>query len=49
VCRKSEFADPRLRAFRRLIASATVAKVVAPLPGYRLLAGSDPDEAGVRP
>ena len=38
ACRRRELADPRLRAFRRLIASPTVAKVVAPLPGYRLAA-----------
>ena len=36
ACRRRELADPRLRAFGRLIASPTVAKVVAPLPGYRL-------------
>jgi len=36
ACRRRELADPRIRAFRRLIASPTVAKVVAPLPGYRL-------------
>lgn len=36
ACRRRELADPRIRAFRQLIASPTVAKVVAPLPGYRL-------------
>jgi len=36
ACRRRELTDPRVRAFRRLIASPTVAKVVAPLPGYRL-------------
>jgi len=36
ACRRRELADPRIRAFRRLLASPTVAKVVAPLPGYRL-------------
>ena len=36
ACRRRELADPRVRAFRRLLASPTVAKVVAPLPGYRL-------------
>jgi molybdate transport repressor ModE-like protein len=36
ACRRRELADPRIRAFRRLIASPAVAKVVAPLPGYRL-------------
>ena len=36
ACRRRELLDPRARAFRRLIASTTVAKVVAPLPGYRL-------------
>ncbi len=36
ACRRRELLDPRVRAFRRLIASTTVAKVVAPLPGYRL-------------
>lgn len=39
VCRRRELGDPRIRAFRRLIASPTVAKVVAPLPGYRLASG----------
>ncbi len=36
ACRRRDLADPRMRAFRRLLASPTVAKVVAPLPGYRL-------------
>jgi len=36
ACRLRELSDPRIRAFRRLIASPAVAKVVAPLPGYRL-------------
>jgi molybdate-binding protein len=42
ACRRSDLADVRLRAFRRLIASPAVAKVVAPLPGYRWVA----EEAG---
>jgi molybdate transport repressor ModE-like protein len=42
VCRRRDFADPRVRAFRTLIASPTVAKVVAPLPGYRLDADITP-------
>jgi molybdate transport repressor ModE-like protein len=36
ACRRRELADPRVRAFRGLLVSPTVAKVVAPLPGYRL-------------
>jgi molybdate transport repressor ModE-like protein len=40
ACRRRDLADARVRAFRRLIASPTVAKVVAPLPGYRLVAGA---------
>ena len=36
ACRRRELADPRIRAFRRLVTSPAVAKVVAPLPGYRL-------------
>jgi len=39
ACRRRDLADPRVAAFRRLLASTTVAKVVAPLPGYWL----DPD------
>lgn len=39
ACRRRELSDPRLRAFRRLIASQTVASVVSPLPGYRLASG----------
>ena len=39
ACRRRDLADARVRSFRRLIASPTVAKVVAPLPGYRLIAG----------
>ncbi|MEO8485068.1 MAG: substrate-binding domain-containing protein [Betaproteobacteria bacterium] len=38
ACRRRDLRDPRIRTFRRLIASPTVAKVVAPLPGYRLVA-----------
>jgi molybdate-binding protein len=36
ACRRRDLDDPRVVAFRRLIASPTVAKVVSPLPGYRL-------------
>ena len=39
ACRRRELADPRIRAFRGLIASPAVAKVVAPLPGYRFASG----------
>ncbi|CAG0962360.1 hypothetical protein BURK1_00780 [Burkholderiales bacterium] len=35
ACRRAELTDPRIRAFLALVASETVAKVVAPLPGYR--------------
>lgn len=40
--RASALATPRMRAFARLIASPAVARVVAPLPGYRLDAGTRP-------
>ena len=39
ACRRRELADPRIRTFRGLIASPAVAKVAAPLPGYRLASG----------
>ena len=45
ACRRRDLADPRVRVFRNLIASATVAKVVAPLPGYKLDAEATPAEA----
>lgn len=35
VVKRDDLGDPRVRAFRRLLASASVAKVVAPMPGYR--------------
>ena len=35
VCRRRDLSDPRVRAFRGVIASRDVARVVAPLPGYR--------------
>jgi molybdate-binding protein len=41
VCRRRDLADPRIRAFRQLIASDGVAKVVAPLPGYRWVAAEE--------
>jgi molybdate transport repressor ModE-like protein len=44
VCRRGDLAEPRLRAFRRLIASEAVRKVVAPLPGYRWIAGRQAPE-----
>jgi molybdate transport repressor ModE-like protein len=47
ACRRRDLADPRVRAFRKLIASPTVAKVVAPLPGYKLDADVTP--AGASP
>ena len=37
--RRDALADPRIRTFRRLLASEAVAKVVTPMPGYRLDAG----------
>lgn len=42
--RRDRRGDSRIRAFRRLVASDAVARVVAPLPGYRLLArrGDEP-------
>jgi len=44
ACRRRELDDPRIVAFRKLIASPTVAKVVAPLPGYRLTPAEAPPE-----
>ena len=45
ACRRRDLAEPHVRAFRRLIASPTVARVVAPLPGYRLVAGVEGSSA----
>jgi len=44
ACRRRDLDDPRGVEFRKLIASPTVAKVVAPLPGYRLDASVTPAE-----
>jgi molybdate-binding protein len=41
ACRRRDLASARVRAFRRLLASPTVAKVVAPLAGYELVAGGE--------
>jgi molybdate transport repressor ModE-like protein len=48
ACRRDELATPRVRAFRRLLASPTVEKVVEPLPGYRLVAGGEVLALGAR-
>ena len=49
ACRRRDLTDARVRAFRRLIASPAVGRVVAPLPGYRWVAADEARDRAVTP